>query len=73
MPLNLYSLLSQIHRGMYNTDGKVPLLATLMSRNVVDKGRIKHAGVTRRAMNSVTLDANKEWLNICTCDESELQ
>lgn len=61
MPLNLYKLRSQVQRGMYNTDGKVPLLVTLISRNVVDKVRIKHAGNdaggTRRAMNSVTLDA----------------
>lgn len=57
MPLNLYSLSSQIHRAMYNTNGKVPLPVTLISRNVIDKDRIKHAGVTMRAMNSVTLNA----------------
>lgn len=54
---NLYNLSSQIHRAMYKTNDRVPLLVTLISRNVVDKDRIKHAGnnagVTRRAINNI--------------------
>lgn len=57
MPLNLYNISSQIHRAMYNTNGKVPLLATLISRKVLDKDRIKQAAVSGRALNSITLDA----------------
>lgn len=60
MVLNLYYMQSQIYTATYTTNGRVSLLVTLISRNMVDIDEIKHAGndafSTRRTMNSVTFE-----------------
>jgi len=60
MSSNLYTISSQIYTAIHRTNGRVSLLVTLISRNMVDTDKIKHAGndacATRRAMNSITFD-----------------
>lgn len=60
MHLNVYNISSQIYTAIYTANGRVSFLVTLISRNMVDTDKIKHAGndacAMRAAMNSVTFD-----------------